>query len=51
MSERPEREIDEMEERSERLEDEIEEAREDWDRKKADPRVPGAPSEDDEDED
>ena len=37
-----ERELDEMEERSERLEDEVSDAREDWERKKADPSVPGA---------
>jgi hypothetical protein len=37
-----ERELDEMQERSERLEDEIEATREDWERKKRDPSVPGA---------
>jgi hypothetical protein len=42
MSEQPEREIDDMEERSDRLEDEIDDAREDWERKKSDPGVPGA---------
>jgi hypothetical protein len=42
MAENPEREIEEMEERSERLEEEIEDVREDWERKKADPSVPGA---------
>jgi hypothetical protein len=42
MSEQPEREIDDMEERSDRLEDEIDDAREDWERKKSDPSVPGA---------
>jgi hypothetical protein len=41
MSEQPEREID-MEERSDRLEGEIDDAREDWERKKSDPCVPGA---------
>jgi hypothetical protein len=35
--------LDDMEERSERLDDEIDEARKDWERKKADPAVPGAP--------
>lgn len=34
---------DEMEERAERLEDDIEGARKDWERRKADPSVPGAP--------
>ena len=38
-----EQELDEMEERSERLEDETSDAREDWERKKADSSVPGAP--------
>jgi hypothetical protein len=38
-----ERELDEMEERSERLDDEVSDAREDWERKKADSSVPGAP--------
>jgi hypothetical protein len=49
MSEQPEREADEMEERSERLEDDIDEAREDWERKKRDPSVPGAEPDQDED--
>jgi hypothetical protein len=48
MSEEPERELEDMEERSERLEDDIDSAREDWERKKQDPGVPGAPPEDDE---
>ena len=38
-----ERELDDMEERSERLDDEVDEAREDWERKKGDSSVPGAP--------
>ena len=38
----PERELEEMDERSERLEDDIDSAREDWERKKQDPAVPGA---------
>jgi hypothetical protein len=42
MTENPERELEEMEERAERLEDEIGGVREDWERKKADPGVPGA---------
>jgi predicted nucleic acid-binding Zn-ribbon protein len=44
----PESELDDMQERSERLEDEIESAREDWERRKRDPSVPGAKPEDDE---
>ena len=42
MSEEPERELEDMEERADRLEDEIDEARQDWERKKADPQIPGA---------
>ena len=42
LTEQPEREVDEMQERSDRLEQEIDDAREDWERKKADPSVPGA---------
>ena len=37
-----EQEADDMEERAERLEDATGSAREDWERKKADPSVPGA---------
>jgi predicted nucleic acid-binding Zn-ribbon protein len=37
-----ERELEDMEERSDRLEDEIDDVREDWERKKRDPSVPGA---------
>ena len=37
-----ESELDEMEERSSKLEQEIEDARDDWERKKGDPSVPGA---------
>jgi hypothetical protein len=40
--EQPEREVEEMEERSERLGEEISEARQDWERKQSDDRVPGA---------
>ncbi len=40
------RDLDEMEERSERLEDEISDARKDWEKKQADPSVPGAVDED-----
>jgi hypothetical protein len=46
MTEQPdreaERELEDLEERSERLEDETDAAREDWERKKQDPSVPGA---------
>ena len=42
MSEQPEREIDEMQERADRLDDEINKVREDWERKKRDPQIPGA---------
>jgi hypothetical protein len=37
-----ERELDDMERQSERVGAEIDEAREDWERKKRDPSVPGA---------
>jgi hypothetical protein len=37
-----ERELEEMEERSERLEERIDDVRDDWERKKRDPSVPGA---------
>jgi len=42
VSEEPEREVEEMQERADKLEDEIDEVRKDWERKKADPSVPGA---------
>jgi hypothetical protein len=42
MSEEPERELADMQERADRLESEIDEVRDDWDRKKADPNIPGA---------
>ena len=38
----PERDVEEMQERSDRLEEQIEHTREDWERKKSDPGVPGA---------
>ena len=49
----PERDVEEMEERTERLEREIADAKQDWERKRSDPGVPGAlkPDEDDEDDD
>jgi hypothetical protein len=40
--EKPERDLEDMEERAQRLEGEIDDAREDWERKKQDPSVPGA---------
>jgi hypothetical protein len=45
----PERDVEEMEERTERLEREISDAKQDWERKRSDPGVPGAlePDEDD----
>jgi hypothetical protein len=46
----PERDVEEMEERSERLEGQIEDVRSDWDRKRDDDSVPGAPPHPDEDE-
>ena len=46
-----EREVDEMQERSGKLEDDIEGASEDWERKKGDPGVPGAPEPTAEEED
>jgi hypothetical protein len=42
-----ERELDKMQERTDRLEGEIGDARDDWERKKADPGVPGAMPDDD----
>jgi hypothetical protein len=38
----PEHDVEEMEDRVERLEHEIDEARQDWQRKRNDPNVPGA---------
>ena len=49
MSEEPERELEEMQKRADKLEDEIDEARKDWEQKKADPSVPGASSDNDDD--
>ncbi len=46
-----ERELDQMQERSDRLEEEIGDTREDWERKKADPAVPGALPDDDDGDD
>jgi hypothetical protein len=40
-----ERELDDMGEQSDRLEGEIDDAREDWERKKRDSKVPGAAGE------
>jgi hypothetical protein len=38
----PERELEDMQERADKLEEEIEGVREDWERKKSDPSIPGA---------
>jgi hypothetical protein len=43
LSEQLEREAEELESRSHELEHEIDAARTDWERKRADPSVPGAP--------
>ena len=43
-ADRLERETDEMAQRSERLESEITDVREDWERKRQDESVPGAPA-------
>jgi predicted nucleic acid-binding Zn-ribbon protein len=45
-----EHDLDEMDERSDRLEDEIADAREDWERKKGDASVPGAPPDSDDED-
>lgn len=37
-------EAEAMERRSDRLEDEVQQARDDWEQKRADPNVPGAPA-------
>ena len=47
MTEEPERELEDMQERAEKLEDEIDKVREDWERKKSDPSIPGAPQDGD----
>lgn len=39
-----EREIDELEQRTEQLQDRIDDVRADWERKRRDPSVPGAPA-------
>ena len=46
-----EREAEDMQERTDRLEDEIGDVREDWERKKGDSKVPGAPDDGGGDED
>jgi hypothetical protein len=46
MSEREDREADDMERRSEKLHEEIEETQADWEAKKSDATVPGALQED-----
>ena len=40
-----EKQADELQERSDKLGEEISDAREDWERKQADPKVPGATGE------
>jgi chaperonin cofactor prefoldin len=40
-----ERELDDMEDQGERLDEEIESTKADWERKRADDSVPGAPPE------
>jgi hypothetical protein len=42
MTEKPERDVEEMQERADRLEEEIDDVRKDWERKKADSSIPGA---------
>jgi hypothetical protein len=51
VTEEPERELDDMQERAEKLKDDTDQVREDWERKKADSSVPGAPPDDDSDDD
>jgi hypothetical protein len=51
VSEEPEREVEDMRRRADRLEDQIDEVREDWERKKADPSVPGARDDQSDDDD
>ena len=46
-----ERELDDMDERREKLGEEIGETEEEWERRKKDSRVPGATSDEDEDDD
>jgi hypothetical protein len=50
-AEAAERELADMEERSERVGEHIEEARKDWEAKVADPGVPGATGEPEDDDD
>jgi hypothetical protein len=49
-ADRVERELDDMERESDELGDRIEDARKDWERKKADPSVPGADEPQEEDD-
>jgi hypothetical protein len=48
VTEKPERDVEEMQERSDRLEKQIDDTREDWERKKSDSSVPGAAGDPDE---
>lgn len=45
-----EKEADALERRSEELHEKVQEAQQDWERKRADPGVPGAPPKEDADE-
>ena len=51
LADRRERESEELEQRSEQLKDDVNDVREDWDRKRQDPSVPGAPPERGKDDD
>jgi hypothetical protein len=51
MTEKPEREVEEMQKRSDRLEEDIADVRKDWESKKGDSSVPGAQPDDDSDGD
>jgi hypothetical protein len=47
LADKLERAVDQMQEQSQRLEKETEATRADWQRKRADPKVPGAPQPED----
>ena len=44
LADRHEHQADQLEHRGDQLQDEVESVRQDWERKRADPGVPGAPS-------
>lgn len=46
-----EQEADELEQRSDKLEEETEDVAQEWERKRADPNVPGAPPRDEDEPD